>query len=210
MTNKYQLVLFDVDSTLIEQEVIDLLANETQHGQQVADITRRAMAGELNFDEALRQRAALLRGLPETVFSKVLNEITFSPGALTLIRELQNRKILVGAVSGGFLNVLTTLFSDLRFDFLHANTLEVSNGFLTGDVIGSIVNREVKKQKLIQFAEQFSINIENTVAVGDGANDLEMIRAAGLGVSYRGKPILNEAADVVLAEPQLDLLLNYL
>ena len=210
MIHKYQLVLFDVDSTLIEQEVIDLLANETQHGQQVADITRRTMAGELNFDEALRQRAALLRGLPETVFSKVLNEITFSPGALTLIRELQNRKILVGAVSGGFLNVLTTLFSDLGLDFLEANTLEVSNGVLTGEVIGSIVNREMKKQKLIQFAEQFSINIENTVAVGDGANDLEMIRAAGLGVSYRGKPILNEAADVVLAGPQLDLLLNYL
>ena len=210
MTHKYQLVLFDVDSTLIEQEVIDLLANETQHGQQVADITRRAMAGELNFDEALRQRAALLRGLPETVFSKVLNELTFSPGALTLIRELQNRKILVGAVSGGFLNVLTTLFSDLGLDFLEANTLEVSNGVLTGEVIGSIVNRDVKKQKLIQFADQFSINIEKTVAVGDGANDLEMIRAAGLGVSYRGKPILNEAADVVLTEPQLNLLLNYL
>jgi phosphoserine phosphatase len=95
-------------------------------------------------------------------------------------------------------------------DFLEANTLEVSNGVLTGEVIGSIVNREMKKQKLIQFAEQFSINIENTVAVGDGANDLEMIKAAGLGVSYRGKPILNEAADVVLTEPQLNLLLNYL
>ena len=210
MIHKYQLVLFDVDSTLIEQEVIDLLANETQHGQQVADITRRAMAGELDFDEALRQRVALLRGLPETVFAKVLDQITFSPGALSLIRELQNRKIFVGAVSGGFLNVLTTLFSDLGLDFLEANTLEVSNGVLTGELIGSIVNREMKKQKLIQFAEQFSINIENTVAVGDGANDLEMIKAAGLGVSYRGKPILNEAADVVLTEPQLNLLLNYL
>lgn len=210
MSNKYQLVLFDVDSTLIEQEVIDLLANKTEHGHHVAEITRKAMAGELNFDEAIRERVALLRGLPESVFETVLNEITFSPGALALIRKLQERQIRIGAVSGGFLNVLLPLFAEIRFDFLAANTLEVANGALTGEVIGSIVNRDVKKQKLFEFAEQFAIDIEKTVAVGDGANDLEMIRAAGLGVSYRGKPILNDAADLVLTDPRLDLLLDYL
>jgi len=210
MKNQYQLVLFDVDSTLIEQEVIDLLANRTPHGAQVADITRRAMSGEIDFDGALRQRVSLLRGLPESVLSEVRNEITFSPGARELINELQQRNMRVGAVSGGFINVLQPLFADLNFDFLHANTLEITNGVLTGQVLGTIVNRSVKRDSLLRFAERFSIEPHHTVAVGDGANDLEMIQAAGLGVSYRGKAILNEAADVVISESRLDELLKYL
>jgi phosphoserine phosphatase len=203
MTSRYRLVLFDVDSTLIQQEVIDVLASRTEHGSEVADITRRAMAGELDFDGALRERVSLLEGLPESI-------LTFSPGALDLISELQQRHIRVGAVSGGFINVLQPLFAELKLDFLLANTLEVSGGSLTGKVLGPIVNRLKKKESLVNFAETFSIDLSDTIAVGDGANDLDMIKAAGLGVSYRGKAILNDAADVVITEPGLDQLLNYL
>ena len=210
MNTPFQLVLFDVDSTLIEQEVIDLLASKTPHGDLVSKITSRAMAGEIDFDQALRERVSLLKGLPDSIINEVIGEITFSPGALNLIEELQRRSIRVGAVSGGFINVLRPLFSNLDLDFLRANTLEISAGILTGSVEGSIVNRAVKRQSLIEFAHQFGIELSATVAVGDGANDLEMIQTAGLGVSYRGKPILNKAADVVLTEPRLDLLLNYL
>lgn len=210
MNNRYQLVLFDVDSTLIEQEVIDLLALKTSHGAKVADITRRAMTGEIDFDNALRERVSLLRGLPENIIDEVLAEITFSPGAQVLIQELQLRNIRIGAVSGGFLNILKPLFAQHNLDFLLANNLGISNGSLTGEVIGPIINREMKKQALYEFAAKFKIDIAATVAVGDGANDLEMIKAAGLGVSYRGKSILNEAADLVLTEPRLDDLLKYL
>lgn len=202
--------MFDVDSTLIEQEVIDLLAAKTSHALRVVEITAKAMAGELDFDDALRERVSLLKGLPESVLTEVRREITFSPGARELISELQKRHIRVGAVSGGFINILQPLFKDMKLDFLLANTLGISGGTLTGEVIGAIVNRSVKKQSLIDFAEEFSIDLAETVAVGDGANDLEMIKTAGLGVSYRGKPILNQAADVVITEPGLDQLLNYL
>lgn len=210
MGNRYQLVLFDVDSTLIQQEVIDLLGSRTTHGSKVVEITERAMAGELDFDAALRERVSLLKGLPESVLTEVLKQITFSQGALELISELQRRQIRVGAVSGGFINVLQPLFADLGLDFLLANRLGVSGGTLTGEVLGTIVNRSMKRKCLLEFAEKFSVDLSNTVAVGDGANDLEMIEVAGLGVSYRGKTILNEAADVVINEPRLDLLLNYL
>lgn len=210
MNRKYQLVLFDVDSTLIEQEVIDLLARRTSHGAKVAEITSRAMAGEIDFDQALRERVSLLRGLPESIIAEVIEEITFSPGAENLIKELHNQNVRIGAVSGGFLNVLNPLFSKINLDLLLANKLEISQGLLTGEVIGPIVNRSMKKKALHDFATRFGIDMGATVAVGDGANDLEMIQAAGLGVSYRGKPILNEAADLVLTEPRLDELLKYL
>lgn len=210
MNNRYRLVLFDVDSTLIQQEVIDLLASRTKHGSKVADITERTMAGELDFDGALRERVSLLQGLSESVLREILTEITFSPGALDLISELQKRHIRVGAVSGGFINVLQPLFADLELDFLLANTLEVSNGTLTGEVLGPIVNRSRKRESLVNFANTFSIDLTDTIAVGDGANDIEMIKAAGLGVSYQGKAILNDAADVVITEPGLDQLLKYL
>ena len=210
MNNRYQLVLFDVDSTLIEQEVIDLLAQRTAHGSRVAEITKRAMAGEIDFDQALRERVSLLRGLHESILDEMREQITFSLGALDLIQELQRRNIRVGAVSGGFLNVLNPLFSKLNLDYLLANTLEISESVITGKVLGPIVNRAVKKQSLLDFAAQFNIHLDATVAVGDGANDLEMIQTAGLGVSYRGKPILNEAADLVLSGPRLDELLKYL
>ena len=206
---RYRLVLFDVDSTLIEQEVIDLLAAKTPHLATVADITKRAMAGELDFDAALKERVALLRGLPETVLDDVRQEITFSQGALSLISSLQQMGIKIGAVSGGFLNVLTPLFHDLNLDYLKANTLDIKDSVLSGKVVGPIINSREKLRALKEFSERSSIPLSQTIAVGDGANDVLMIESAGLGVSYRGKAILNEAADVVLTEPGLDALLNY-
>lgn len=207
---KYKLVLFDVDSTLINQEVIDLLAIRTPFGNQVSEITERAMAGELNFDEALRERVKLLQGLPESIFTEVLADISFSQGAKELIFALKKASILVGVVSGGFVNVLNYLFSDMDLDFMRANTLEVSNGKLTGRTIGKIINRQGKAEALRDFANISKISLDECVAVGDGSNDLDMVKIAGLGVSYRGKPILNEAADLIINEPGLDKLLNYL
>jgi phosphoserine phosphatase len=207
---RYRLVLFDVDSTLIEQEVIDLLAAKTPHLATVADITKRAMAGELDFDSALKERVALLRGLPETVLDDVRQEITFSQGALTLISSLQQMGVKIGAVSGGFLNVLTPLFHELNLDYLKANTLDIKDSVLSGNVVGPIINSREKLRALKEFSERSSVPLSQTIAVGDGANDVLMIESAGLGVSYRGKAILNEAADVVLTEPGLDALLNYL
>jgi phosphoserine phosphatase len=203
----YQLILFDVDSTLIEQEVIDLLASKTDHGAIVSDITRRAMEGEIDFDEALRERVALLAGLPVSIIEEVLQEITFTPGALDLLAQLRERGFKIGAVSGGFINVLQPLFKTLQLDFLRANVLEIVDFHITGKVVGPIVNREEKRASLLEFAGQYSIDLKQTVAVGDGANDVLMIEAAGLGVSYRGKKILNESADLVLVEPGLDALL---
>jgi phosphoserine phosphatase len=203
----YQLILFDVDSTLIEQEVIDLLASKTDHGAIVSDITRRAMEGEIDFDEALRERVELLAGLPVSIIEEVLQEITFTPGALDLLAQLRDRGFKIGAVSGGFIYVLQPLFKTLQLDFLRANVLEIVDFHITGKVVGPIVNREEKRVSLLEFAGQYSIDLKQTVAVGDGANDVLMIEAAGLGVSYRGKKILNESADLVLVEPRLDALL---
>lgn len=207
---KYRLALFDVDSTLIEQEVIDLLAKRTPYADRVSDITRRAMAGELDFDSALQERVSLLRDLPESVFDEVLNEISFSPGALELISFLKEQGAVVGAVSGGFLNVLEGLFKNLPLDYLKANSLEVADGVLTGRTLGPIINRRAKAEALAQFAESSGVPISETIAIGDGSNDIDMVSLAGLGVSYRGKDILNSAADIVITDKRLDALITFL
>jgi len=207
---KYRLVLFDVDSTLIEQEVIDLLGARASRGEEVSKITAQAMAGELNFDEALKARVALLKGLPESVFQDVLGDISFTPGAESLIDELRRSDYRIGVISGGFLNVLDSLLKDFHLNFVRANSLEVVDGYLTGQTIGTVINRSGKAQALKDFAQMSGVQLSECVAVGDGSNDLEMIQLAGLGVSYRGKEILNQAADVVIEEPGLDQLLKYL
>ncbi|MEY3156106.1 MAG: hypothetical protein RL257_126 [Actinomycetota bacterium] len=206
----YQLAIFDVDSTLIQQEVIDLLASYTEHGAEVARITESAMRGELDFDQALSQRVTLLQGLSASIFTEVLTQISFSMGAIELVKELKNRGYKIGVVSGGFRNVIDHLFKDLQLDFIRANFLEVSDGILTGRTIGPIINRRAKAEALMEFSAQHRINLENTIAIGDGSNDIEMIKLAGLGFSYKGKPALNEAADICLTEDDLRLLLNYL
>jgi len=207
---KYKLVLFDVDSTLINQEVIDLIAKRTASHELVASITERAMRGEIDFDQALAERVNLLSGLPEQVFLDVIQEITFTPGAIELISTLQEQGIAVGVVSGGFHNVLDVLLKDLNLDYVKANTLAVENGRLTGKVSGSIVNKAFKAKALFEFASAISAELGETVAVGDGSNDLEMIQAAGLGISFCGKPILEQAADVVIRDRNLLQVLDFL
>ncbi|MEY3169102.1 MAG: hypothetical protein RL421_345 [Actinomycetota bacterium] len=207
---KYRLALFDVDSTLIEQEVIDLLAQRTPYGDRVSEITRRAMAGEIDFDSALKERVSLLRDLPESIFDDVISEITFSPGALELITFLKKQGVLVGAVSGGFINILEKLFKRISLDYLSANSLEIQNGLLTGRTLGPIINRRAKAEALSHFAEISGVSMRETIAVGDGSNDVDMITLAGLGVSYRGKEVLNKVADLVIADKGLDSLIAYL
>lgn len=207
---KYRLALFDVDSTLIEQEVIDLLAQRTPYGDRVSEITRRAMAGEIDFDSALKERVSLLRDLPESIFDDVISEITFSPGALELITFLKKQGVLVGAVSGGFINILEKLFKGISLDYLSANSLEIQNGLLTGRTLGPIINRRAKAEALSRFAEISGVSMRETIAVGDGSNDVDMITLAGLGVSYRGKEVLNKVADLVIADKGLDSLIAYL
>jgi len=206
----FKLILFDVDSTLIQQEVIDLLAQRTPYSDKVRDITHRAMAGEIDFNQALIERVSLLEGLSESIFDEVIDELSFTPGAIDLISELRNRGFRIGAVSGGFINILSKFFANLNLDYLRANNLEVLDGKLTGKVHGEIVNRVVKREALFEFARNSKIDITQTIAVGDGANDLDMITSAGLGVSYRGKAILNEAADVVITDERLDNLLKFI
>lgn len=207
---KYRLILFDVDSTLIKQEVIDLLADKSGHGREVQQITARAMKGEIDFAQALSKRVSLLEGLPESVFTEVLNQISFAEGFDELFSYLRKNGFLVGAVSGGFHNVLDKLFAQLQLDFLKANVLEVVDGKLTGKITAAPVDRIAKAQALREFAALHKIELENTVAVGDGANDIDMIELAGLGVSYMGKEILRQKADLHLEKAGLNALIQYL
>jgi len=207
---KYRLILFDVDSTLIKQEVIDLLADKSGHGREVQEITARAMRGEIDFAQALSKRVSLLEGLPESVFDEVLSQISFAEGFDELFSFLRENGFLVGAVSGGFRNVLDRLFAQCQLDFLKANVLEVVDGKLTGKITAAPVDRLAKAQALREFAALHKIELENTVAVGDGANDIDMIELAGLGVSYMGKEILRQKADLHLEKAGLNALIQYL
>ena len=207
---KYRLILFDVDSTLIKQEVIDLLADKSGHGREVQQITARAMKGEIDFAQALSARVSLLEGLPESVFDEVISQISFAEGFDELFSYLRKNGFLVGAVSGGFHNVLDKLFAQLQLDFLKANVLEVVDGKLTGKITAAPVDRMAKARALREFASLHKIELENTVAVGDGANDLDMIEIAGLGVSYMGKEILRQKADLHLEKAGLNVLIQYL
>jgi phosphoserine phosphatase len=192
------LVVFDVDSTLIEDEVIELLADVAGKREEVAAVTERAMAGELDFAESLIERVKTLAGLPDSVFADVQKRITITTGAKQLIDAVHAAGGKVGAVSGGFNQLLTPLAEILELDFARANQLEVVDGFLTGKVLGGIVDRQAKADALLEWAAATSTPIENTVAVGDGANDLSMMAVAGLGVGFNCKPIVREHADFIL------------
>ncbi len=200
------LVVFDVDSTLIEDEVIELLAEVAGKRAEVAAVTERAMAGELDFAESLIERVKTLEGLPESVFADVQARITITKGAKQLIDAVHAAGGKVGAVSGGFNQLLTPLAQVLNLDFARANQLEVSEGFLTGKVIGAIIDRQAKADALLEWAAATETPIENTVAVGDGANDLSMMAAAGLGVGFNCKPIVREHADFILEGKDLSKL----
>jgi phosphoserine phosphatase len=201
------LVVFDVDSTLIQDEVIELLADVAGKRAEVAEVTERAMRGELDFAQSLIERVNTLAGLPETVFEDVYHRITPTLGLQETIDAIQAAGGLVGAVSGGFTQVLTPLAAQLGLNFARANQLEVVDGKLTGKVLGQILDRAVKADSLKEWAELSGIAMDRTVAVGDGANDLEMMRVAALGVAFNAKPIVREQAQVVLGSRDLrDLL----
>ena len=196
--NLKRLVLLDMDSTLIEQEVIDLLAEYSGKSQIISDITAKAMSGELDFKQALSARVELLAGLDESVIDQVRQKVTLTKGAQQLITELHNLGHKVGVVSGGFIDVIEPILKDLEIDFYKANKLEICDGKLTGNVVGKVIDGSEKLAVLREFASKEGINIQQTVAIGDGANDLEMIQAAGLGIAFNAKPKVARSADTTL------------
>ena len=204
-----RLITFDVDSTLIQGEVIEMLAAKAGCEPQVREVTEAAMRGELDFTESLEQRVALLAGLPSQALDEVAEAVVASltPGARTTIRTLKRLGFYCGVVSGGFTQTVTRLVADLNLDFHAANELEVVDGKLTGKVIGEVVDREGKARALRRFAERFSVPLAQCVAIGDGANDIDMLSAAGLGVAFNAKPALREVADTALSHPYLDVVL---
>ncbi|MFM8155705.1 MAG: phosphoserine phosphatase SerB [Actinomycetes bacterium] len=201
------LVVMDVDSTVIQDEVIDLLADEAGTHAQVAEITERAMAGQLDFSASLRARVALLEGLPADVIERVRERITLTPGARTLCRTLRNLGYRVALVSGGFTEVIAPLAAELGVDQVRANTLEIIDGRLTGKVVGDIVDRAGKRSALEEFAREYGIPMSRTIAIGDGANDVDMLQAAGLGIAFNGKAAARDAADSSVSVPYLDSVL---
>lgn len=204
------LLVMDVDSTLIDEEVIDELGAAAGIGEQIASITARAMNGELDFREALQARVALLRDLPTSVFDDVYRRVHFTHGALDLIDALHAHGWKVGVVSGGFHEVVDRLAADAHLDFWIANRLEAADGRLTGRVLGDIVTKDVKLQSLHDWASHMGINMDQTVAVGDGANDLPMIHAAGLGVAFCAKPAVQADAPHRVSERDLTRILDFL
>lgn len=205
-----RLVVMDVDSTLIQDEVVELFAAHAGCEQEVAEVTAAAMRGELDFEQSLHARVRLLAGLDESVMDKVRAQVRLTPGARTLVRTLKRLGYQVGIVSGGFTHVTDDLKERLGLDFAAANVLEVADGRLTGRVTGPVVDRAGKARLLRTFAHLAGVPLSQTVAIGDGANDLDMLNAAGLGVAFNAKPAVREAADTAVNVPFLDAVLYLL
>jgi phosphoserine phosphatase len=202
-----RLVLLDMDSTLIQQEVIDLLAKHAGKLDQVSQITESAMAGDLDFSQALSARVSLLAGLDQSVIELVRKDITLTNGAKELIETLHKQGHKVGVVSGGFLDVIEPILKDLKIDFYRANKLEIMNGKLTGKTEGAIIDRVAKFSSLQEFAKIEGVELSQTVAIGDGANDLDMIEAAGLGIAFNAKPKVAAAAATTISTSDLSTVL---
>jgi phosphoserine phosphatase len=205
-----RLVVMDVDSTLLQDEVIDLLAERAGRAAECAALTAAAMRGELDFAEALHQRVALLAGLDESVLTDLLKHLRLTPGARTLVRTLSRLGYRCGVVTGGFTQFTDWLTGELGLDYAAANTLEIVDGALTGRVTGQLIDRPGKERMLRMFAAQAGVPLSQTVAIGDGANDLDMIAAAGLGIAFNAKPAVRSAADMSLNVPHLDVILYLL
>lgn len=195
--------MLDVDSTLIQQEVIEVLANQVGVMPEVKKITDLAMAGEVDFERSLEQRVSLLEGLSQDVFANVLSEITFTPGAFELVAAVHALGGKVGAVSGGFTQILEPLARLIDLDFWLGNQLEVQQGKLTGRIIGPIIDAKAKASALKNWALESNISLKHTIAIGDGANDIQMLQAAGLAIAFRPKPILREYSDFIIEENSL-------
>ena len=202
-----RVVLLDMDSTLIQEEVIDLIAEKFGVGPAVVAITERAMRGEIDFSTSLRERVALLAGADLAILDEVKNQITLTPGARTLIRTLHRLGHKVGVVSGGFLDVIEPLLNELNIDYYRANKLEAKDGKLTGAITGAIIDRKGKADALRDFAEKEGVGLAQTIAIGDGANDLGMLEIAGLGIAFNAKPAVRAAADSSINSPYLDSVL---
>ena len=202
-----RLIVMDIDSTLINEEVIDLLGEEAGVGEQVADITERAMRGELDFAQALNERVGLLAGLDASVFDRTFARVTFTPGALELVRTAHERGWKVGVVSGGFHEVADRIVDAAGIDYCLANRLEVEAGRLTGRLAAKIVTKERKLESLKAWAAELGIPLSRTVAIGDGANDIPMIQAAGVGIALCAKPKTRAAAPHAIDERNLMLAL---
>jgi len=210
ITVKKYLVVLDVDSTMIEQEVIELLAEGVGLGDQVKTLTDQAMAGKIDFRDALLKRVGLLEGLSAQVFQEVLADIRVTDGVPELVSAVHKSGGMVGAISGGFSQILEPLADKLSLDFFKANNLEIEDGVMTGRVIGDIVDAEVKARTLLDWAREYGFDVSSTVAVGDGANDIQMLKASGFAVAFRPREILRDHADLIIEGDSLEPLISVL
>ena len=204
------LVVFDVDSTLINEEAIEVLADFANVRNEVAKITEQAMLGEIDFKESLIRRVRMLEGVPETKLFEVKQSLTLTNGAVELVSAIHSKGGIAAAVSGGFMQLLGGIQESLKLDFVQANTLEIHEGYLTGRVIEPVIDRAAKASYLLQLKKEFGLESSMTISVGDGANDIDMISAAGIGIAFCAKPALKEVADFVLDDRDLSKLIDLL
>ena len=202
------LCVLDVDGTLIEEEVIDLLGKEAECKEKVALLTAQAMRGELDFEASLKRRVSLLKGLSINVFDKIYHELHLSKNAAKFIKVLQENQIEVGLVSGGFTTVVERLAKDLGISLYTANQLEIREDHLTGNLIGPIISREVKEATLVRWAEELEVPFDRTIAIGDGANDLKMLKSAGLGIAFCAKDIVKKEINLQIDERDFEKVLE--
>jgi phosphoserine phosphatase len=210
MRRGMRLIVLDVDSTLIQGEVIEMLAAHAGHEPEVAAVTEQAMRGEIDFEQALRARVRLLKGLDASVLDTVYDDIVITPGARTMVRTLRRLGYRFAIVSGGFTQITDRLAEDLGIHYSRANELEILDGKLTGEIVGDVVDRAGKAHALREFAEKVGVPDEAVIAIGDGANDLDMLNAAGLGIAYNARPIVQRAADTSVNVPYLDAIMYLL
>ena len=205
-----RLIVMDVDSTLIQGEVIEMLAAHAGCEEEVAAVTEAAMRGELDFEASLRSRVALLEGLDAATLDAVYDDILLAPGARTLVRTLRRLGYRFALVSGGFSQITDRLAEELGIHYSRANRLEIVDGRLTGRIVGDVVDRAGKAAALREFAEEVGVPTAAVIAIGDGANDLDMLNAAGLGIAYNAKPLVRDAADTSVNVPYLDAIMYLL
>ena len=197
------LCVLDVDGTLIEEEVIDLLGKEADCEEEVALLTAQAMKGELDFESSLRKRVSLLKGLSIEVFDKIYHELHLSKNAEQFIETLQENQIEVGLVSGGFTTIVERLAKDLGISLFVANQLEIRDGCLTGNLVGQVISREVKEETLVRWADELEVPIERTIVIGDGANDLKMLKKSGTGIAFCAKDIVKKQINLQVDDRDL-------